>query len=145
MGDVIILNLSKKKHNHMMYAYSDMGCSHRYNVLSFQAIFCSFAQLLTPKTRIWKKCKKTPGDIWEMWRKTDVIIYFSFRQFLVLLPPYSPKPENVKKKWNKLLEISSFNTSVPKIMILCYITSEMAHDRCNCHFIFSAFFALLPS
>ena len=32
-----------------------------------------------------------------MWRKTDVIIYFSFGQFLVLLPPYSPKPENVKK------------------------------------------------
>ena len=48
----------------MVYADSDMNCSHRHNFLSFQAIFCSFAQLLTPKIKISKKtCKKTPGDI----------------------------------------------------------------------------------
>ena len=33
-GDVIILNLCNKKHDHMMYAYSDMGYD-RYNFLSF--------------------------------------------------------------------------------------------------------------
>ena len=33
-GDVIILNLCNKKHNQMMYAYSDME-SDRYNFLSF--------------------------------------------------------------------------------------------------------------
>ena len=33
-GDVIILNLCNKKHNHMMYAYSDMECD-RHNFLSF--------------------------------------------------------------------------------------------------------------
>ena len=59
-GDVIILNLCNKKHDHMMYAYSDMECSHRHNFLSLQAIFCSFAQLLTQKIKVWKKCKKTP-------------------------------------------------------------------------------------
>ena len=32
--DVIILNLCNKKHNQMMYAYSDMECD-RHNVLSF--------------------------------------------------------------------------------------------------------------
>ena len=130
MGDVIILNLSKKKHNHMMYAYSDMGCSHRYNVLSFQAIFCSFAQLLTPKTRIWKKCKKTPGDIRKMWRRTDVIVYFSFGQFLVLLPPYSPKTEHVKKnemnylRYNHLTQVYQKSWSYA-ILLLRYGTWQM--------------------
>ena len=37
-GDVIILNLCNKKHDHMMYVYSDMECD-RHNFLSFQAIF----------------------------------------------------------------------------------------------------------
>ena len=55
-GDVIILTLCNKRHDHMMYAYSDMECD-RHNFLSFQAIFCSFATLSTPKIKIWKKCK----------------------------------------------------------------------------------------
>ena len=46
--DVIILNLGNEKQDHMIYAYSDKECSHRHNFLPFQAIFCSFAQLLTP-------------------------------------------------------------------------------------------------
>ena len=62
-GDVITLNLCNKKHDHMMYAYLDMECSHRHNFLSFQAIFCSFAPLLTLKIKILKNCKNTPGDI----------------------------------------------------------------------------------
>ena len=33
-GDVIILNLCNKKHDHMIYGYSDMGCV-RYNFLSY--------------------------------------------------------------------------------------------------------------
>ena len=40
-GDVIILNLCNKKHNHMIYAYSDMECSHRQKFFSFQAFFFS--------------------------------------------------------------------------------------------------------
>ena len=44
-----------KKHDHMMYAYSDMKCLQRHNFLSFQATFCFFAQLLTPAIKIWKK------------------------------------------------------------------------------------------
>ena len=62
IGDVIIVNLYNKKHDHMMYGYSDMECD-RYNFLSFQAIFCSFAPLFTMKIEVWKKCNKTPGDI----------------------------------------------------------------------------------
>ena len=46
-----------------MYAYSDMECLCRHNFWPFQAIFCFFAQLLTPTIKIWKKCKKTTGYI----------------------------------------------------------------------------------
>ena len=53
-----------------MYAYSHMECSHRPNFLSFQVNFCSFAPLLTPKIKIWKKCKKTPGEIILLQRRT---------------------------------------------------------------------------
>ena len=56
-GDVIILNLCNKKNDHMMRAYSDTECG-RNKFLSFQAIFCSFRPLLTPKYKILKKCKK---------------------------------------------------------------------------------------
>ena len=52
----IILNLWNKKHNQMMYAYSDTECN-RHSFLSFWGIFCSFTPLLTPKIKIWKKCK----------------------------------------------------------------------------------------
>ena len=62
-GDVIILNLCNKKHDHMMYAYSDMECLLGHNFLLFQAIYCFFAPLMTPKIKIWKKCKKAPGHI----------------------------------------------------------------------------------
>ena len=36
----------------------------RHNFLSFRPFFCSFAPLLAPKIKIWKKLKKkTPGNI----------------------------------------------------------------------------------
>ena len=61
-GDVTILNLSNKKYDYMMYVYSDMECD-RHNLLSFQVIFLCFVPLLTPKIKVWKNVKKTPGDI----------------------------------------------------------------------------------
>ena len=70
--------------------------------------------------------KKTSGDIIilcytvpEIWCVTDVIVIFHFGLFFALLLPNSPKNENFKKM-KKSLEISSFYTSVPKIMIIWY-------------------------
>ena len=43
-------------------------------------------------------------------------------------PPPSfkqPKKKNIWKKWKKHLEISSFYTTVPKIMIICYTVPEI--------------------
>ena len=114
---------------------------------SFQTIFCSFAPLLIPKINIWKKYKKTPGDIillymctinqdhmhpwymmygsWEI--KFNRQVYFAILgNFLSFFSPNSPKTENFKKR-KKSLEISSFNTNVPKIMIIWYAAPEIWH------------------
>ena len=60
-GDVIILHMCTKNHNHMMYASWDMECDRR-NFLSFWAIFCPFTPQTNQKMKN-KKMKKTPGDI----------------------------------------------------------------------------------
>ena len=117
-GDVIILNLCNKKHDHMMYAYSDMECLHRHNFLSFQAIFCFFAQLLTTTIIMWQKCKKTPGYIillhmctinqdhmmygsWDM-KFNRQIFFVILGNFLSFCPFHFWKYQ----KWKKTLEIS---------------------------------------
>ena len=48
-----------------------------------------------------------------------LLLFFIFGYFLPFYPPNSPKNENFKqKKRKKHHEISLFNTSVPKIMII---------------------------
>ena len=108
-GDVIILNLCNKKHDYMMYHYSDMECLHRHNFFSFQAIFCSFAPLLTLKIKIWRKCKKIPGgiillhmctinqdhDVWFLrYEVQQTECFCHCGQFFALLtPPFPKQPE----------------------------------------------------
>ena len=53
----------------------------------------------------------------EIWRVTDIIAIFHSGQFPIYLPSSPPKKNS--KNWKKHLEMSSFNTSVPKIMITC--------------------------
>ena len=52
----------------------------------------------------------------------------SFLSFWAIFCPFNPpnKPEiEILKKWKKHLEISSFYTSVPKIIIICYTVPEI--------------------
>ena len=147
----------------MMYAYSGMECD-RHNFLSFQAIFSSFAPLLTPKIKIWKKCKKkkTPADIILLHTCTidqDHMMYGSWdmkcnrQEFLsswaIFCHFTSPLHSLIawKKKISKTkkpLEISSFYTSVAKITIICYTVPEIwcMTDvyNYNCYFSFWATF-----
>ena len=53
--------------------------------------------------------------------------YFSF--WTIFYPFTSLTAQKIKifKKWKKHLEISSFYTSVPKIMIICYSVPETWH------------------
>ena len=60
--------------------------------------------------------------------------------FLPFYLPNSPKNQNFTKI-SKKLEISSFYTSVTKIMIIWVCCSwDMVYDRCNCYFSFRAIF-----
>ena len=60
----------------------------------------------------------------EIWSMTDRI-FCHFGAFLAILPTLKTWKIKILKKWNKLLEILSFNTSVPKIMIIRYTVPEI--------------------
>ena len=78
----------------------------------------------------------------EIWCMTDVIILLGY--FLPFYPPNSQKNENVKKI-KKHLKVSSFYTSVPKFMIMCYTVPEIwCMTDVIVIFHFRLFFALLP-
>ena len=72
--------------------------------------------------------------------------YFSFLgNFLPFYPPLTAQKMEISKKWKKHLEISSFNTSVSKIMIICFIVPEIWHvTDVIVIFHFGLFSALLP-
>ena len=62
--------------------------------------------------------------------------FFILSYFLHVYPPKSPKNQkSTKKKRKKHLEISSFYTNVPKIMIICYNVPEIWR-LANANFIF---------
>ena len=60
----------------------------------------------------------------EVWHVIDVIVVFHFGLFFALYPSKSPK-KKVSKKMKKHLEISSFYTGVPKIMIRWWTVSNI--------------------
>ena len=147
-----------KKHNHVMYVYSDMECN-RHNFLSFQATFCSFALLLTQKPNFGKNVKNTwryhpfthmyhksrSYDIWFLRYEVQQTKFFchprSFTSFYIL----TARKMKIWTKWKKQLEIS-FYTSVPKMYHdhMLYCSWDMAHEGCNCYFHFGQYVSFLP-
>ena len=93
----------------------------RQHFLSFWAIFCSCAPLLTLKIKIWKKCKKTSGDI--------ILLHMCTINQDQMYPWYDTwflrnEVQQTELSWiilkiskmKKNLEMSSFYTNVPKMM-----------------------------
>ena len=81
----------------------------------------------------------------EMWRVTDVIVTFHFGLFFVFLPPLTAWKMKISIKWKKSLEMSSFYTSIPKIVIIWYTVPEIRRViDVIVIFNFGLFFALLP-
>ena len=119
----------------MMYAYSDLECLHRHFFV-ISGWFLLFAPPLIPKIKIWKKCEKTPGHIILLHMcaiNQDHMMFgswdmnFNRQNFFVildiLLTFYSPNTLKMKKT----LEILSFYTGVPKIMIIGFTVPEIWH------------------
>ena len=115
------------------YTVPEMWCVTDVIIFSFWANFCPFTPNLPKKwTLKKKKKKKPPGDIillkytknhdhmvycsWDM--VCDGCNYFSFWAiFCPFTPLTAKKKSKFQKKWKKCLDISSFCTNVPKIMI----------------------------
>ena len=110
------------------------------------SIFCTFTPLTAWKKKLSKTWKKhleissfytsvpkimiTGYTVPGIWHVTDVTVTFSFWAIFCLFTPLTAqkiKMKDMKKKKTTTLEISSFYTSVPKIMIICYTVFEIWH------------------
>ena len=140
----------------MMYGSSDTECDGQI-FLSFWTIFCPFTPLTTWKIKILKNWK-TPRDIiiLHMCTLNDNHMMYgprdtkcnwqNFLSFWTIFCPFTPlitQKIKILKKWKNLLKISSFYTSVPKIIIICYTLPEMWCVTDLTIFHFGLFFALL--
>ena len=130
--------------------------------LSFWTTFCPFTPcpLPTQKIKILKKqkLKKTPRDIiiLQMCTINDNHMMYSswdmecdglnFLLFWTICTFTSLKTQKFKilKKWKNHLEMLSFYTSVPNIMIICYIVPDIWHMMDVIIFHFGLLFACLP-
>ena len=66
-----------------------------------------------------------------------------YRSFFALLSPLKTKKIGIKKNWKKLLEISSFYTSVPKTTIIWGTVPETWSEAERIFSHFGSFFAFL--
>ena len=107
--------------------------------------FLPFYPPKSPKNKNFKKKekKKTSGDIIILHKCTknlDYMLYcswdmvcdrcnccFSFWATFFPFTPLAARKMKISIKWSKNLEISSFYTSGPKIMIICYTVPEIWH------------------
>ena len=137
-GDVIIFHKSNKNHDHMLCCSWNIACDRCNCHFSFVIIFYPFTPTWKMKiSEKWKKCLEISSfyirvpkimiicyTVPEIWHVMNVNVIFHFGLLFTLLPPLPPplptawKMKNSKKE-KKHQEISSFYTSVPKIMIIC--------------------------
>ena len=134
-----------------------MKCDRFFVILDH---FLPFYSPNNPKNQNFEKMKQKPGDIillhmcaindnhmmydsWDMKCNRQNVLYI----WAISCPITSLTARKIKmkkkKKWKKHLEISSFYTSVPKIMIICYTVPEIWCMTDVIIFHFGPFFALL--
>ena len=94
--------------------------------------FLPFHSPMDPENQNFEKMKKTIEDIiiLQMFNINDshMIYGFSdmecnrqnFLSFWTVFCPYTTRKIKILKNWKKHMEISSFYTKVPEIMIICY-------------------------
>ena len=134
-GDIILLHVY-----HKWRSYDIWFLIYKVRQTEFFVIlnrFCPFTSILTQKIKTlkkWKKKKKhleisfytcvTSQDVRFLRYGARRTEFFSF---WTVFCPFIPLTQKTKifKKWEKRLEISSFYTKVPKIMIICHTIPEM--------------------
>ena len=158
-GDIIILHICTINYIHTMHDFWDLRHD-KHNFLStWGTVFCSYTPN-QPKKSNFEKLKKATRDIiilhpcpindihmmygfWDM--KHDKQNFLSVWTVFSPFTPLTTKKIKILKNWKKTLEISSFYTSVPKIMIICYIIPEIWQVMDEIVILhFGLFFALLP-
>ena len=156
-GDIIILHICTKNHSHMMYGSWDMECD-RQSVLSIWTAFLLFYSSMDPENQNFEKIKKNTWiyyhftHVYHKWQSYDIWllrygVQQSFLSFWAVFCPFTPlttRKIQTLKNWKKLLEISSFFRSVPKIMIICHTVPLIWHVTDLIIFHFGLFFTLLP-
>ena len=93
-----------------------------------------------PENQNFEKWKKRVAisftQVYHKWQSYDAwfLRYVSFWVIFCSFTPLTTQKIKILKKWKKELEIPSFYTGVPNIMIVCYTVPEIWH----------VFFTLLP-
>ena len=137
LGDVTILHMCTINDNHIMYSSKGTECNRQNFVILDNCL--PFYPPNNPKNQNFEKMKKISGDIiilqmcsindnhdvwfprYEAWW-TEIFVIWT------ILCPFTPLTTwkiKILKKWNTCLEILSFYTNVPKIMIMCYTVPEI--------------------
>ena len=149
-GDIIILHMSSKNQDQMMYTSWYMECN-RHNFLSFWSILV-LLPLSQPQKLKFSKNEKTNWNnhhftlVYHNWRSYDLwflryevqqkeFFFFILDHFLLFTLLRTGKIKN-SKKWKNTLEILSFCTCVPLMTIIWCIVLEIwsATDIIFCHF-----------
>ena len=139
---MIILHKGTKNHDQMLRCSWDITrvrCNcHR----SFWAIFSPFTPLTVQKIENFKKMKKKTWRYHHLtqvyqksWSYATLFLRYmvhdgcNYFWFWTSFCPFTALTAQKIEIWikKKHLEISSFYTSVPKIMIICYTVSEIWH------------------
>ena len=156
--DIIILYMSTKNDDQMMYCSWDMVCDRCNCYFSFWAIFSTFTPLKAQKIKIlkkWKKCLDI-SSFYMCTKNCDQIMYsswdmvhdrcnccFSFWAVCCPFTPQQPKKPKFWKNEKNFLEISSFYICIPKIMIRWCTVPEIWCMTDVIIFHFGPFFSLL--
>ena len=137
-GDIIILHKCTINDNHMMHGSPDIQCNRIF--CRFGLFFCPFTQLTTQKIRILKNEKNNQRyhhftqahhkwqsyDVWFLRYKAQLTEFvLSFWAIFSPLTSLTTQKINFEKNEEKKLQISSFYTCVPKIMIRWCLAPEI--------------------
>ena len=111
-GDIIILHMCTKNHNHMMYGSWDMECD-RQNFLSLWTVFALLPPYGPKKSKFWKNEKNTWSyyyftNVYHKWQSCDVQFFryrvqqTKFLSFWTVFCPFTPlttRKIKILKNW----------------------------------------------